>query len=300
MTFPSRTLAAAIPATLATLCLANSLNAALIDRYTFDNPVPGNAAMEADLGTDNTPINLFNSATRVADPAYPGAGLALRTGPVADPPTNNDLKAGILFPNSAASTLVSSANVTGITLMGWFKPLSAPNGTTSMIGLLRGDSTGIDPTAHDGRALIEMESSGGQLHLTALGRRLDSETTARPVLVTTDIIANILPTNQWTQIAATFDFDHGTMALYRDGVLLAGNSPSFTDWALTSGTDRTSNTAADALKIGGQLDDDTTPFDGLIDDVRGLQRNPSPPPAAPTASSRYYQGANRPRARARS
>lgn len=258
-----------------TLCLAAFAGTAapafagLVNRYTFDNPLAGNAAMESDLGSDNTPINLFNGALRVADGAFPGSAFSFQSGPVASPPANNDFKAGVFFPGgSATSTLGGTANVSGITLMGWFKPLTAPSGTTSMIGLIRGDAGGVATTYHDGRALIEMGLSGGQMKMTVLGRRLDTETTGRPVSTTTDIIANILPTNQWTHIAAVFDFDLGSMKLYRNGILLAASTPSFADWALTAGVDRTSNSAADALKIGGQLDDDTTPFNGLIDEVR--------------------------------
>jgi hypothetical protein len=257
------------------LCLASLAGSAapafagLVNRYTFDNPLAGNAAVESDLGSDNTPINLFNGALRVADGAFPGSAFSFKSGPVADPPANNDFKAGVFFPGgSATSTLGGTANVTGVTIMGWFKPLVAPSGTTSMIGLIRGDAGGVATTYHDGRALIEMGMNGGQMKMSVLGRRLDTETTGRPVSITTDTVANILPTNQWTHIAAVFDYDLGSMKLYRNGVLLPASTPSFADWALTAGVDRTSNSASDAIKIGGQLDDDTTPFNGLIDEVR--------------------------------
>ncbi len=250
----------------ATALVSVSAEAGLVNRFTFDNPLAGDATRETDLGSDATPINLFNGATRTAGGAFPGSAFALKTGPIADPPTNNDHKAGIFFPNGSsapnASTLLGTANVTGITIMGWFKPTAAPAGTTSMIGLLIGDS-GIAPNPHNGRALFEIENN----RLIALGRRLDASST-RPVITSTGTIDQILPVNEWTHIAATFDYDLGSIVVYRNGTLLPMGTTSYSAWALTAGVDRTSNTAAAGIKIGGQVDDDTTPFTGFIDEVR--------------------------------
>lgn len=246
----------------AVLVAAGAARGAVVDRYTFDNPVAGDATRESDLGSDNTPLTLFNGAQRVADGAFPGSGFSLRVQPVASALANDDQKGGVLFATSAASTLGGTANVTGITVMGWFKPLTAATGTTSLIGLLRGDA-GTTPTAHDGRALIEIESG----RLLALGRRLDS-VDVRAQALSTETTATLLPTNAWTHIAAVFDYDLGSIKIYRNGALVSSTASSFAPWALTAGEDRTSASASTGIKIGGQLDDDSTPFNGLIDEVR--------------------------------
>src|SRR5262245_51554969 len=107
--------------------VVESLRPNLINHYTFDNPQNGNvkSTVELDLGLDQVNINLINGAPRVADGAWSGSKYSIETGQKNDKP-NDDWKAGVMFPNSAESMLKGSRRVTGVTIMGWFKPLGAP------------------------------------------------------------------------------------------------------------------------------------------------------------------------------
>src|SRR3954469_14521467 len=73
-----------------------SLRSDLVAFYDFDHPMPGDPALEDDLGRSGTEIELVNggAAMRVPDRAYPGGRKVLQTKAVATT-TTDDWKAGI-------------------------------------------------------------------------------------------------------------------------------------------------------------------------------------------------------------
>ncbi|HTQ40126.1 MAG TPA: LamG domain-containing protein [Pirellulales bacterium] len=263
--------------------LAFQARAALVDSYTFDDPAPGDPFTETDQGSNAVNIWMFyGGLQRVSQDAFPGGGNALQAGAVSTPPGplsphatspgNDDMKAGVSFASSSVSPLIGTKQVTGITIMGWFKPTQPITGTTSLMALLRGDS-GADDTPHDGRALMEIENVSGTYRITGIGRRLDSDGQRLTysnlgIDNTSNSQTSALPLNTWTYLAAVFNYDTGSITLYRNGAVLSSTAPTGDSWQLTSGTDRTSNTASLGIKIGGQINDDTTPFTGFIDEVQ--------------------------------
>lgn len=259
-----------------------SLRANLINHYTFDNPAGGDAAsaVETDLGSDHVDINLLNGAPRVPDGAWSGSKFSLQTGQKNDKP-NDDWKAGIMFANSAESKLKGSQNVVGVTIMGWFKPLgtaadnpslntTTPNPTDrynafGLGGLLRGDEGVNQLDGHAVRALLEV--IGGKV--SGLGRRLDNQSGSgqRASSENWDVV---MPPEKWTHLAATFDFSAGTIVLYKNGQPLASSPANVTAWRNTGPADRTSNTAAGGIKIGGSHPNNSreqNPFNGRIDEL---------------------------------
>src|SRR6266508_3958476 len=79
-------------------------------------------------------------------------------------------------------------------------------GAIGLAGILSGDSDG-----HAVRALLELIEVSGELRLVALGRRIDGSSSQ-----------TLLPPNEWVFLAATFDFNTGAMALYRNGEPMPG------------------------------------------------------------------------------
>ena len=83
----------------------------------------------------------------------------------------------------------------------------------------------------------------------------------------------MLPVDTWTHLAATFDFDAGTMALYRNGAPLTSTYATDDDaWAVSGPAepDRTSAAAPAGIKIGGSFPQNTAernPFTGRLDDL---------------------------------
>ena len=253
----------------------------LICRYDFEHPVFGDAAREQDLGSSGTALNLINGAAamRTNDGAYAGSALSLQTRQVNPAASgNDDWKAGGYQTNGMAS-LSAFGSVAGITLMGWVKPTGTnPNlnsGTPApddfynavgLFGLLSGTSEG-----HGVRALLEVINVSGTLRLVALGRRLDTGTSL--TLAASDDWQALLPSHTWTHLTATFDFDNGTMALYRNGVLLAANYTTGGDpWSVLGGgePDVTSATSPAGIKIGGSYPQNTqefNAFNGRFDDL---------------------------------
>lgn len=254
--------------------------------YGFDHPVEGAPDREADLGRSGIAIHLVNggAAMRVDDPAYPGAGHSLQTQQV-NPALygNDDWKAGIFDADGVAGLRAFNA-VSGITLMGWVKP-TGPNpgadtttpapddrfGAVGLFGLLSGTSEG-----HLVRALIEVITVDGELRLVALGRREDNGESL--LLMADDNWDDVLPANEWTHIAATFDFDEGTMTLYRNGEPLAAQYMSNDDrWRVIGDPepDLASATDPTGIKIGGsypQNNVERNPFDGRFDDLMFFDR----------------------------
>jgi hypothetical protein len=263
-----------------------SLQPNLIDHYTFDSPLGGDplSSVEQDLGLDATNITLVNGAPRVADGAWRDSQYALQTAQRNTGP-NDDWKAGVMFATSAASTLTGTKQVTGVTVMGGLKPLGAvaenPSLNTNtpatddyynafgLFGFLRGDVAGATD-GHAARALLEVITG----KVTGLGRRIDMQSGSGSRASADDWYV-VLPPNHWTHLAATFDFDHGSIELYKNGLPLAASAASVANWQLTADVDRTSNTAAGGIKIGGSYPDDSqefNPFNGRSDELMAFNK----------------------------
>lgn len=245
-----------------------------------------NAAWETDLGFSGTALSLINggAAMRTSDGAYLASAHSLQTQQVnPELSGNDDWKAGVYQANGLAS-LSAFASVRGITLMGWVKPTGTnPNlnsGTPAtddfytaigLFGLLSGTSDG-----HGVRALLEVINVSGNLRLVALGRRLDAGSSL--TLATTNAWQTLLPNDVWTHLAATFDFDAGTMALYRNGQPLAASYTTSSDaWGVVGGAepDLTSATSPAGIKIGGsypQNSQEFNAFNGRFDDLMFFNR----------------------------
>jgi hypothetical protein len=260
-----------------------SLRANLINHYTFDDPEGGDlkSDTEIDHGSDKVNIKLLNGAPRVADGAWAGSKYSLETRQNNERP-NDDWKAGVMFKNSAESRLRGSQYVSGVTIMGWFKPLLGPEGNPSLNtntpnatdrynafglgGLLRGDENMNRLDGHAVRALLEVING----KVTGLGRRLDNQPGSGQ-RASTDSWEVVMPPGKWTHLAATFDFANGSISLYKNGHPLASGPTNVTAWQNVPGADnRTSNTAAGGIKIGGSHPDNTqeqNPFNGRIDEL---------------------------------
>lgn len=266
--------------------VAPSLVPNLVSYYDFDHPAGSDESAESDLGRSRTPIRLVNggAAMRVGDAAYPGAGRSLQTKQVnPDSAGNDDWKAGI-FDENGVATLSAFNAVPGITLMGWVKPTGAhpnPDSTTpasadrfsavGLFGLLSGTSQG-----HLVRALLEVIEVSGSLRLVALGRREDDGGSL--LLAASDDWESLLPDNTWTHLAASFDYDEGTMALYRDGEAVDAEYTGNDDpWQLSGDPEPDVSSATDpgGIKIGGSYPQNTierNPFNGRFDDLMFFNR----------------------------
>jgi hypothetical protein len=250
-----------------------SLRHDLVAYYDFDHPVRGAPGKELDRGFSRTNIDLVNggAAMRVRDRAHHRSGNAAQFGqinPNAD--GNDDWKAGIYSATGVPSLHAYNA-VGGATIMGWFKMTGtnpSPNTTTpdpsdlynaiGLAGVLTGNSQG-----HDVRALLELINVNGELRLVALGRRVDGASSQ--TFAADQDWRTILPLNTWVHIAATFDFDTGAMALYKNGRPLPGFYTITGDpWQLEGPPEPDVTTASDpaGIKIGGSFPQNT------------LERNP--------------------------
>ncbi len=207
----------------------------LVAFYDFDHPMPGDPALEADLGRSGTEIELVHggAAMRVRDRAYPGGTKVLQTRPVAGG-TTDDWKAGI-WSASGVRTLRAFNAAGGTTVMGWFKrEMDGPAAGFNAIGLagvLTGDSDG-----HGVRALLELINVNGELKLVALGRRLDGG--ASQTFAANADWRTLMPKGEWVHLTATFDFDAGTPARGPQPVRLPDGRPDV----------RASGTAAPAAR----------------------------------------------------
>lgn len=274
-------LAASLPSSAAAAVL-DSLAPFLINHYTFDNPLGSDplATVEVDLGSDDTNILLLNGAPRVLDGAWWGSHYSLETGQ-RNAGANDDWKAGVMFSSSAASTLAGSRRVTGITLMGWFRPLGdttsnpSPNMSTEdpddyfnafgLAGLLRGDSNTDGLDGHSVRALLEVING----KVTGLGRRLDNQN-GNGQRASVDDWHVVMPPRVWTHLTAAFDFDFGTIDLYKNGLPLESSETDTDSWNVNDNVNRTSNTNAGGIKIGGSYPDNSAernPFNGRVDEL---------------------------------
>jgi hypothetical protein len=260
--------------TLAAACGVTSTLAAAVPavHYDFEHAAPGDVTRELDQGTSGTTLWLVNggAAMRVADGAWAGSSTSIQTGQMAG--ANNDWKAGV-YDRPGVATLSGFASATGVTIMGYVKPTGtnpSPNTNTAnandffnavgLMGVLRGDSNG-----HDVRALLEIIDVSGTMRLVALGRRLDGA--GSRTFAASAAWQDLIPMNQWTHLAATFNFNDGSMALYRNGVPLAG---FYTAAGNSWGAGPTSATNPSGIKIGGSYPANTSeqnPFNGRFDEL---------------------------------
>jgi hypothetical protein len=240
----------------------------LVAFYDFEHPVRGNPAQERDLGRSGTDIDLVNggAAMRVEDPAHPGSRRSMQTQQV-NPAVagNDDWKAGV-YAAGGVPTLRAFNATDQATVMGWFKMTGAhpnPNSNTAdpadrynavgLAGVLSGDSEG-----HAVRALLEVINVNGELRVVALGRRIDGASSQ--TFAASQPWDTVLPRDEWVFLAATFDFDDGTMALYRNGEPLEGFYTVAGDpWGVAGEPepDRTSATDPAGIKLGGSFPQDT-------------------------------------------
>ena len=263
-----------------------SLRANLVAFYDFDHPLRGDPALEQDQGRSSTEIELINggAAMRVADRAYPGGHRVLQTRQVNPSAAgNDDWKAGN-YSTGGVRTLRPFNAVRGATVMGWFKrQMDGPAlnsatpdpadrfGAIGLAGVLSGDSDG-----HAVRALLELIDVDGELRLVALGRRLDGGNSQ--TFAANEDWRTLLPKDEWVHLAATFNFDDGTMALYRDGKPVEGFYTRSDDPWVISGPGPHLTTATDprGIKIGGSFPQNNlerNPCDCRMDALMFLDRS---------------------------
>ncbi|MFD3921843.1 LamG-like jellyroll fold domain-containing protein [Streptomyces sp. NPDC058595] len=256
--------------------------------YDFEHPVPGDPARERDRGRSGTTLELVNGGaqSRVKDDERPGRVLRTRQ---VSPQTagTDDWKAGVYGPQGV-ETLRAFNGARETTVMGWFRMTAdnpAPNSNTAdpddrynaigLAGILSGTSQG-----HDVRALLELITVGGEMKVVALGRRVDNGS-SQTFAADADW-RQILPPDTWVSLAATFDFDNGTMALYRDGRPLPGRHVVAGDpWAVDGPPepDTASPTDPRGIKIGGSYPQNTqegNPCDCRMDDLMFFDRALTP------------------------
>jgi hypothetical protein len=245
-----------------------SLAPDLVAHYDFEHPAPGDPATELDRGRSGTPMHLVNggAAMRVADGAHRRSSHSIQTQQL-NPATagNDDWKAGI-YTASGVPTLRAFNAARETTIMGWFKTTGqnpSPNSNTAnptdlygaigLAGVLSGDSDG-----HAVRSLLELIQVDGTMRVVALGRRVDGASSQ--TFAAQEPWPSILPPNEWVFLAATFDYDDGTMALYKNGRPLAGFYTLPGDpWGVLGPPepDLTSATDPRGIKVGGSFPQDT-------------------------------------------
>ncbi|HEY8479665.1 MAG TPA: hypothetical protein VIL71_07535 [Spirillospora sp.] len=254
-------LAVAAPAEASGGGVLPTLRKNLIAYYDFEHPVPGDPSRERDLGRSGTTIELVNGgeAMRVRDGARGHAVQLKQVAPSVN--GNDDWKAGIYREDGVPSLRAFNAT-RGVTLMGWFKMTGtnpSPNSVTpdpddrynaiGLSGILSGDSDG-----HAVRALLEIIDVSGTLRVVALGRRIDGGSSQ--TFAAEEDWRSILPQGVWVHLIATFDFDTGRMALYKNGRPLPGFLTVTGDpWEVEGPPepDLTSATDPRGIKIGGSF-----------------------------------------------
>lgn len=243
-----------------------TLSRNLVAYYDFEHPVRGDAALEQDRGRSGTALRLINGGAgmRVRDGAFSRNSVQLQQ---VDPSAsgNDDWKAG-LYSETGVPTLKAFNGARQASILGWVKMTGqnpAPNSNTAdpsdlygaigLAGVLTGDSNG-----HAVRALLELIQVDGELKLVALARRLDGGDSQ--TFAASENWRTLLPQDEWVFLAATFDFDTGTMALYRNGKPLAGKYVAPGDpWSLEGEPepDLASPTDPRGIKIGGSYPQNT-------------------------------------------
>ncbi|MBP2320274.1 glucose/arabinose dehydrogenase [Kibdelosporangium banguiense] len=262
-----------------------SLTGNLVAHYDFEHPA---GTAEADQGRSGTNIELINGASRVSDGAFPGSRNSLQVKQV-NPTTagNDDWKAGI-YSASGVPTLRAFNGVGQTTVMGWVKMTGqnpSPNSNSAnpgdfysaigIAGVLSGNSDG-----HAVRALLELIEVDGVLKVVALGRRIDGS--ASQTFAATEDWRTILPPDEWVFLTATFDFNTGAMALYKNGRPLAGSYVVTGDpWGIGTGQGPYVSSPTDprGIKIGGSFPQNTregNPCNCRFDSLMFLNRAVEP------------------------
>ncbi|MFD4671487.1 hypothetical protein ACFWNN_17250 [Lentzea sp. NPDC058450] len=258
----------AVPAQATFGTVLPSLSRNLVSYYDFEHPVRGNASLERDSGRSGTALQLINggASMRVRDGAFRTSRTSLQLQQISPSAAgNDDWKAG-LYSETGVPTLNAFNGARQASIMGWVKMTGqnpAPNsnsadpadlyGAIGLAGVLSGDSNG-----HAVRALLELIQVDGSLKLVALARRVDGGDSQ--TFAASEDWQKLLPQNEWVFLAATFDFDTGAMALYRDGKPLAGKYVAAGDpWQLEGEPepDLASATNPRGLKIGGSYPQNT-------------------------------------------
>lgn len=236
----------------------------LVSFYDFEHPVTGNGAQERDLGFSGTNLNLINGGTamRVRDSAHPASRTSMQAQQINPTVAGaDDWKAG-LYSTSGVPSLHAFNAAREITIMGWVKMTgqnpspnsgsSNPNdfyGAIGLVGLLSGNSDG-----HAVRALLELINVDGVMRVVALGRRIDGASSQ--TFAANEDWHTLLPQNEWVFLAATFNFDTGAMALYKNGRPVPGFYVLPGDpWDVTStpGPHFSSPTDPRGIKIAGSF-----------------------------------------------
>jgi hypothetical protein len=252
----------AVPAQATFGTVLPTLSRNLVSYYDFEHPVRGNKALERDSGRSGTALSLINGGAdmRVRDGAFRRSRNSLQLKQI-NPLSagNDDWKAG-LYSESGVPSLRAFNGVRQASIMGWVKMTGqnpAPNsnsanpndlyGAIGLAGVLSGDSNG-----HAVRALLELIQVDGELKLVALARRIDGSDSQ--TFAAAEPWQKLLPDGEWVFLAATFDFDTGAMALYRNGKPLAGKYVVAGDpWKLEGEPEPDLASATDprGIKIGG-------------------------------------------------
>ena len=263
-----------------------SLRPNLVAYYDFEHPANGDPAVERDRGRSRTDIALVNGGAAMRE--RDRSGHVLRTRQVSPTALSaDDWKAGLYDGNGVGSLRRFNAE-RQISVLGWFKVTGeapSPNTNTAdpddrynavgLAGVLSGDSDG-----HAVRALLEVIDVSGELRVVALGRRLDGGS-SQTFAANADW-QSILPRDEWVFLAATFDYDTGKMALYKDGRPLDGFYTVTGDpWVVDGPPEPDVTTASDpaGIKIGGSFPQNTVernPCDCRMDSLMFLDRALSP------------------------
>ncbi|GLY46686.1 hypothetical protein [Lentzea sp. NBRC 102530] len=258
----------AVPAQATSGPVLPTLSRNLVSYYDFEHPVRGDSALERDRGRSGTALQLINGGAdmRVRDGAFRSSSHSLQLKQI-NPAIagNDDWKAG-LYSETGVPTLKAFNGAREASILGWVKMTGqnpAPNSTSAdpsdlygaigLAGVLTGDSNG-----HAVRALLELIQVDGELKLVALARRIDGGDSQ--TFAAAEDWQKLLPRNEWVFLAATFDFDTGKMALYRNGKPLSGAYVAAGDpWQLEGEPepDLASATNPRGLKIGGSYPQNT-------------------------------------------
>jgi hypothetical protein len=236
----------------------------LVSFYDFEHPVRENPAQEEDQGRSGTAINLINGGAemRVHEQAYPSSRNAIQTKQVSPGvPSLDDWKAG-LYSATGVPSLHAFNAAREISIMAWVKMTGENPGRNSatgfygaigLVGVLSGDSDG-----HAVRALLELIKVDDVMRVVALGRRIDGASSQ--TFAASEDWQKLLPQNEWVFLAATFNYDTGAMALYRNGKPIDGFYVLPGDpWQLkdTPGPHLTSATDPRGIKIAGSFPQNT-------------------------------------------
>ena len=261
----------------------------LVAFYDFEHPSP---ATPRSRTTRASPARTSPSSTAARrcgsrDGAYPSSATSIQIQQVR--PTvssNDDWKAG-LYRAPGVPSLNAFNRIQGTTIMGWFKMTGrnpSPNsnsanpndfyGAVGFAGVLSGNSDG-----HPARGLIELFEVDGRMRLVALGRRIDTQ--PWQVFAANEDWRTLLPQNTWVFLAATLDYNTGTMALYKNGRPVPGfYGVSGDPWGIGGGGGPffTSATNPRGIKIGGsfpQNNRENNPCNCRMDGLMFLNRDAS-------------------------